>query len=51
MATDLEELIRWWKDYLGTQLPVFHSPLRENIKSTIVYLVELKEAKESRKDD
>jgi len=41
--SELEELIQWWKDYLATQVPVFYSPLRGNIRDTITYLEKLNE--------
>lgn len=47
MATQLEELIQYWKDRLAGHHPWTGKPLQEFIKETIASLEELKKIKES----
>lgn len=47
MATELEELIRYWQDYLATKITVYFCEERVKIAETIRQLKELKMIKES----
>ena len=42
MATELEELIQYWKDRLLPSPPIAGRPWKETVLATIAYLEELK---------
>jgi len=42
MATEIDELILFWMDYLTSQGTIFANPLREKVRRTIRLLEELK---------